>query len=112
MCWTVFSLAFALLGCGTTGCLRQRLDWLVQIGATGPQLVAEYGEPVDRRADPGALEVLEFMYGTRSSSRSITCVADGVVSAETVTTTVPGKLRVIARLRDGEFASYDLIPNR
>jgi prophage DNA circulation protein len=112
MRWTVLALAISLLGCGTTARLRQRLDWLVELRATASQLVAEYGEPVSRRAAPDDLEFVEFVYGTRSSSRTVARVADGVATSETITTTVPGKLRIVAQLRQGKLVSYELVPNR
>lgn len=112
MRWGMLILAILIVGCGTTSRVRGRMEWLVDLGVTKPQLVAEYGEPVASRQAEGGIEVLEFVYGTRSSSRTVTRVVDGKSTSETVVTTVPGKLRIIALLKQGKLVSFDLRPNR
>lgn len=112
MRWGMLILTALLVGCGTTSRVRARMEWLVDLGVTRPQLVAEYGEPAASRQAEGGIEVLEFVYGTRSSSRTITRIVDGKSTSETVVTTVPGKLRILAYLKEGRLDSFDLRPNR
>ena len=112
MRWAFLAIAFLLVGCGTTARLDNRLRHQVQLGTPRIQLLADYGEPAATRRTEDGLEILEFVYGTRSSSKTITRVAEGKPTTETITSTRPGKLRIIAYLRDGKLASYQLRPNR
>jgi len=92
----ILMLMAAIVGYATTSCVRSRMDWLVELGVSKSQLLAEYGESVARRLAEGGFEVLEFVYGTRSSSRTLTRLIDGKSTTETVIATTPGKLRIIA----------------
>lgn len=108
----LLAIAFLLVGCGTTARLDNRLQHQVRLGTPRVQLLADYGEPAATRRTEDGLEILEFVHGTRSSSKTITRVVDGKPSSETITSTRPGKLRIIAYLREGKLVSYQLRPNR
>ena len=105
-------LGLSVVGCGTTARTRDRLDYLVRIGATKGQIIAEFGEP--ESVSPGAQgeTIMTFISKGRSSTRTITKVVDGVSTTETTTTSTPGKLRLVLAFKDDILIRQSVQANR
>lgn len=105
-------LGLSVFGCGTTARTRERLDYLVKIGATKDQIIAEYGEPESVSAGVAGETVMVFVSKGRSSTRTVTKTVNGVAATETITTSTPGKLRLVLVFRENVLIRQSVQPNR
>ena len=82
------------------------------IGATRDQIIAEFGEPESISASAAGETVMVFVSKGRSSTRTVTKVVDGVAATETITTSTPGKLRLVLVFRENVLIRQSVQSNR
>ena len=103
--------AVLLVGCGTTSRIRGRLDYLIRIRATQAQVVAEFGQPSKVETTSNGT-VLTIVSPSKTTSRTVTRTVNGKAETETISTTVPGKLRMILTFVDDRLVSQTVERNQ